>query len=88
MGDGRASAPTLDGAVARLRPVPDRLCLQGALFARGQRAGVEPRLRGCLSHAREMAGATTNASPVDRRKSSSKHDLICDGDDLPFKVID
>lgn len=32
-------------------------------------------------------GADTGPSPVDRRKTGSKHHLICDGRGTPFKVI-
>ncbi|MFE3270843.1 transposase [Streptomyces sp. NPDC059215] len=35
----------------------------------------------------ENGGADTGPSPVDRRKASSKHHLICDGSGTPFKVI-
>ncbi len=36
---------------------------------------------------REKGGADTGPSPVDRRKTGSKHHLICDGHGTPFKVI-
>ncbi|MEU5381883.1 hypothetical protein ACFYYI_26560 [Streptomyces sp. NPDC002387] len=32
-------------------------------------------------------GEATGPSPVDRRKTGSKHHLICDGKGTPFKVI-
>jgi hypothetical protein len=32
-------------------------------------------------------GAATGPSPVDRRKTGSKHHLICDGKGTPLKVI-
>jgi transposase len=42
---------------------------------------------GRLPHPREKAGAGTGPSPVDRRKTGSKHHLICDGKGTPFRVI-
>ncbi|MFF6898705.1 IS5 family transposase [Streptomyces hydrogenans] len=36
---------------------------------------------------REKRGADTGPSPVDRRKTGSKHHLICDGRGTPLKVI-
>ncbi|MFJ3769924.1 transposase [Streptomyces sp. NPDC090082] len=44
-------------------------------------------MRGRLSSPREKGEATTGPSPVDRRKTGSKHHLICDGRGTPFKVI-
>ncbi|CAM5727027.1 IS5 family transposase [Streptomyces hirsutus] len=44
-------------------------------------------MRGRLSHPREKGGADTGPSPVDRRKTGSKHHLICDGRGTPLKVI-
>jgi len=44
-------------------------------------------VRGRLPRAREKGGAATGPSPVDRRKSGSKHHLICDGNGNPLKVI-
>jgi transposase len=44
-------------------------------------------VRGRLPRAREKGGAATGPSPVDRRKTGSKHHLICDGRGTPFKVI-
>lgn len=41
---------------------------------------------GRLPHPREKGGADT-PSPVDRRKTGSKHHLICDGRGTPLKVI-
>ncbi|WP_316738468.1 transposase [Streptomyces mirabilis] len=46
--------------------------------------------RACVdgSHIRaKRGGADTAPSPVDRRKTGSKHHLICDGRGTPFKVI-
>ncbi|MFJ3673354.1 transposase [Streptomyces sp. NPDC090106] len=42
---------------------------------------------GRLPHPREKRGADTGPSPVDRRKTGSKHHLICDGRGTPLKVI-
>lgn len=36
---------------------------------------------------REKGGADTGPSPVDRRKTGSKHHPICDGRGTPLKVI-
>ena len=36
---------------------------------------------------RKKGGADTGPSPVDRRKTSSKHQLICDGRGTPLKAI-
>ncbi|MFF2331552.1 MULTISPECIES: transposase [unclassified Streptomyces] len=44
-------------------------------------------MRGRLSHPREKGGADTGPSPVDRRKTGSKHHLICDGRGTPLRVI-
>ncbi|MFD7860307.1 IS5 family transposase [Streptomyces microflavus] len=38
-------------------------------------------------HPGEKGGADTGPSPVDRRKTGSKHHLICDGRGTPLKVI-
>ncbi|MFG2792446.1 hypothetical protein [Streptomyces sp. NPDC048419] len=46
--------------------------------------------RACVdaSHTRaKKRGEATGPSPVDRAKSGSKHHLICDGKNTPFKVI-
>jgi transposase len=46
--------------------------------------------RACVdaSHVRaKKGGATTGPSPVDRRKTGSKHHLITDGGGIPLKVI-
>lgn len=42
---------------------------------------------GRLPHPCEKGGADTGPSPVDRRKTGSKHHLICDGRGTPLKVI-
>ncbi|MDX3769815.1 IS5 family transposase [Streptomyces sp. AK08-01B] len=44
-------------------------------------------MRGWLPHPREKRGADTGPSPVDRRKTGSKHHLICDGRGTPLRVI-
>lgn len=44
-------------------------------------------MRRRLSRPREKGGADTGPSPVDRRKTGSKHHLICDGRGTPLKVI-
>lgn len=44
-------------------------------------------MRKRLSHPREKGGTDTGPSPVDRRKTGSKHHLICDGRGTPLKVI-
>ncbi|MGW1617415.1 transposase, partial [Streptomyces sp. NPDC002285] len=46
--------------------------------------------RACVDGSRIRAkkrGADTGPSPVDRRKTGSKHHLICDGRGTPLKVI-
>ncbi|MFP1625838.1 transposase [Streptomyces sp. 5K101] len=44
-------------------------------------------MRRRLPRPREEGGADTGPSPVDRRKTGSKHHLICDGHGTPLKVI-
>jgi transposase len=44
-------------------------------------------VRGRLPRPREKGGPDTGPSPVDRRKTGSKHHLICDGRGTPLKVI-
>lgn len=53
----------------------------------GRRAGLVQSLCGRLPRPREKGGADTGPSPVDRRKTGSKHHLICDGRGTPLKVI-
>lgn len=53
----------------------------------GRRARLVTGLRGRLAHPCEKGGADTGPSPVDRRKTGSKHHLICDGRGTPLKVI-
>lgn len=54
---------------------------------RGRRTRLVPRVRGRLPCPHEKGGAATGPSPVDRRKTSSKHHLICDGRGTPLHVI-
>ncbi|MFJ7015797.1 transposase [Streptomyces albogriseolus] len=54
---------------------------------RGQRAGLESRVRERFSRARDKGGAATGPSPVDRRKTGSKHHLITDGGGIPLRII-
>lgn len=54
---------------------------------RGRRTRLVTRVRGRLPHPREKGGPDTGPSPVDRRKTGSKHHLICDGRGTPLKVI-
>lgn len=44
-------------------------------------------MRGRLPRSREKGGAATGPSPVDRRKTGSKHHLICDGRGAPLHGI-
>ncbi|BCL33382.1 hypothetical protein GCM10017557_82410 [Streptomyces aurantiacus] len=44
-------------------------------------------MRGRLPRPRQKEGAATGLPPVDRRKTGSKHDLICDGKGTPLHVI-
>lgn len=44
-------------------------------------------MRRWFPHPREKGGSDTGPSPVDRRKTGSKHHLICDGRGTPLKVI-
>lgn len=44
-------------------------------------------MRGRLPRAREKGGAATGPSPVDRRKTGSKHHLVTDGGGIPLNVI-
>jgi len=53
----------------------------------GRRTRLVQGLRGRLPHPREKGGPDTGPSPVDRRKTGSKHHLICDGRGTPLKVI-
>ncbi|MFF3207703.1 IS5 family transposase [Streptomyces sp. NPDC002962] len=66
----------------------DRLhrILLAELHAAGELDWVEGVCRR-LRHPCEKGGADTGPSPVDRRKTGSKHHLICDGRGTPLKVI-
>ena len=44
-------------------------------------------MRGRIPHLCGKGGADTGPSPVDRRKTGSKHHLICDGHGIPLHVI-
>ncbi|MDX3229633.1 IS5 family transposase [Streptomyces sp. ME19-01-6] len=60
------------------------------LLAELNAAGELDWSRACVdgSHVRaKKGGADTGPSPVDRRKTGSKHHLICDGKGTPLKVI-
>lgn len=71
-------------AVRGLRPAaPD----PARRAERGRPARLVQGLRGWLSHSCEKGGADTGPSPVDRRKTGSKHHLIRDGRGTPLKVI-
>lgn len=75
------------GAVAEsgsLRPAPPALA-RGA--ERSRRTRLVTCVRGRFPRPREKGGADTGPSPVDRRKTGSKHHLICDGRGTPLKVI-
>ncbi|MFJ2008724.1 IS5 family transposase [Streptomyces chartreusis] len=63
--------------------------LHRVLLAELNAAGELDWSRACVDgpHPREKGGADTGPSPVDRRKTGSKHHLICDGRGTPFKVI-
>ncbi|MFE0802567.1 IS5 family transposase [Streptomyces sp. NPDC058812] len=59
------------------------------LLAKLNAAGELDWSRACVDGARpgEKGGAVTGPSPVDRRKTGSKHHLICDGKGTPLKVL-
>ncbi|MFJ6852947.1 IS5 family transposase [Streptomyces sp. NPDC091271] len=63
--------------------------LHRVLLAEPNAAGELDWSRACVdaSHIRAKGGADTGPSPVDRRKTDSKHHLICDGRGTPLKVI-
>lgn len=64
--------------------------LHRILLAELNAAGELDRSRACVdgSHFRATKdGADTGPSPVDRRKTGSKHHLICDGRGTPLKVM-
>ncbi|MFC5033140.1 transposase [Streptomyces sp. So13.3] len=72
------------GAGRRLRPAAPHPALR---VERGRRTQLVTGTRGRLPHPRERGFADTGPSPVDRRKTGSKHHLICDGRGTPLKVI-
>nr|WP_190112268.1 IS5 family transposase [Streptomyces cinnamoneus] len=64
--------------------------LHRLLLAELNAAGELDWSRVCVdaSHVRaKKGGEATGPSPVDRRKTGSKHHLICDGNGTPFRVI-
>ncbi|WP_409350831.1 IS5 family transposase [Streptomyces tauricus] len=63
--------------------------LHRVLLAELNAAGELDWSRACVdgSHIRAKGGTDTGPSPVDRRKTGSKHHLICDGRGTPLKVI-
>ncbi|MFE0372424.1 IS5 family transposase [Streptomyces tendae] len=64
--------------------------LHRILLARLNTAGELDWSRACMdgSYVRaKKGGAATGPSPVDRRKTGSKHHLICDGKGTPLHVI-
>ncbi|MCX5498103.1 IS5 family transposase [Streptomyces sp. NBC_00052] len=63
--------------------------LHRVLLARLNAAGKLDWSRACVdgSHSARKGGSDTGPSPVDRRKTGSKHHLICDGRGTPLKVI-
>ncbi|WP_240449980.1 IS5 family transposase [Streptomyces sp. S1] len=63
--------------------------LHRILLAELNAAGELDWSRACVDgpRPREKGGADTGPSPVDRRKTGSKHHLICDGRGTPLKVV-
>ncbi|WP_232544464.1 IS5 family transposase [Streptomyces buecherae] len=63
--------------------------LHRILLAKLNSAGELDWSRACLDgpRPREKGGAATGPSSVDRRKTGSKHHLICDGKGTPLKVL-
>ncbi|WP_373430905.1 IS5 family transposase [Streptomyces canus] len=63
--------------------------LHRILLAKLHAAGELDWSRACVDGPcpREKGGAATGPSPVDRRKTGSKHHLICDGKGTPLHVI-
>ncbi|MFG2994853.1 IS5 family transposase [Streptomyces sp. NPDC048257] len=63
--------------------------LHRILLAELNAAGQLDWSRACVDgpHPGGKGGASTGPSPVDRRKTGSKHHLICDGRGTPLKVI-
>lgn len=77
-----ASGPVAEGR--GLRPAPPGTARE---VERGRCTRLVTGVRGWFPHPGEKGGADTGPSPVDRRKTGSKHHLICDGRGTPFKVI-
>ncbi len=77
-----ASGPVAGGG--GLRPAPPGPARRAE---RGWRTRLVTGLHGRFPHPREKGGADTGPSPGDRRKTGSKHHLICDGRGAPLKVI-
>ena len=73
MAEGRSLRPAAPGPARRTE--------------RGRRARLVAGVRGWFPHPREKGGPDTGPSPVDRRKTGSKHHLICDGRGTPLKVV-
>ncbi|MFE1478509.1 IS5 family transposase [Streptomyces cyaneofuscatus] len=63
--------------------------LHQVLLSELNAAGELDWSRACVDgpHPGEKGGADTGLAPVDRRKTGSKHHLICDGRGTPLKVI-
>ncbi|MFD4621527.1 transposase [Streptomyces sp. NPDC058475] len=64
--------------------------LRSRSLSEDHEAGELDWTRACVdgSHVRaKKGGSQTGPSPVDRRKTGSKHDLICDGEGTPLHVI-
>ncbi|WP_408997261.1 transposase [Streptomyces europaeiscabiei] len=78
------AAPGTVAAGRRLRPTAPNPAVRAG---RGRRTRLVTGVHGWYSHPREKGGADTVPSPIDRRKTGSKHHLICDGRGTPFKVI-
>lgn len=80
-------------ALAASGPVAEGRCLRPAAQSpargaeRGGRARLVAGVCGWFPLPREKGGSDTGPSPVDRRKTGSKHHLICDSRGTPLKVI-
>src|SRR5947209_8202238 len=82
---GRCAAScTPPSSCAGYRPVAPRPARR---TERGGRTRLVAALRRRLPHPREKGGANTGPSPLDRRKTGSKHHLICDGHGTPLKIL-
>lgn len=76
------SGPLAEGWSLRA-VAPDPACRAAC----GRQARLDSRVRGRITRPCEKGGAATGPSPVDRRKTGSKHHLICDGRGIPLHVI-